>query len=128
MGEPERTLWDDAISLVEELRDYGSERRHVQLLSICREAGLDHLPKVALDATRRRLAQERELGPVGSPAKYYTRVLLRHLAERQVFVPKAAEVAEQQGAIRAELGLPLEATVDEVRAALRASMGSLGAD
>ena len=110
----------EAASIVEELRDWGSERRHRQLLSVCQEHGLSDLPRQALHVTRERLAREGRRGPVKSAGAYYQTVLITLLQDRQVFVPKASDSAD----MRAELGLPRDATQEQVLAALRASMSS----
>jgi hypothetical protein len=104
--------------IVEELRDWGSERRHRQLLSICEEHGLDDLSRQALHATRDRLACERQHGPVKNAGAYYQAILIKLLQDRQVFLPKAEEKVD----MRAELGLPKDATQEQVQAALRASL------
>lgn len=77
--------------LVEELHDWGSERRHKQLLSICEQHGLSHLPGQALHATRQRLAKEQKQGVLEKPGAYYQSVLIGLLEGHQVFVPKAGE-------------------------------------
>ncbi len=92
--------------LVAELKDFGSERRHHQLLDICQQRNLDELPRQALAATRQRLASEGAQGPLERPGAYYQSVLLALLEDHQVFVPKLGE------------GDP-----DEVRRLARASLG-----
>ena len=83
-------------ALVIELRDFGSERRHSQLLEICQERNLDALPKQALTATRKRLASENTRGTLGNPGAYYQRVLLALLEDHQVFVPKLGDPTPQE--------------------------------
>ncbi len=78
-------------AIVTELHDFGSERRHHQLLDICQQRNLDDLPRQALAATRKRLASERAQGPLEKPGAYYQRILLALLEDHQVFVPKAGE-------------------------------------
>jgi len=99
--------------IVEELKDWGSERRHRQLLSVCEQYSLLHLPGQALKATRQRLAQENKLGVLEKPGAYYQGILLKLLAAHQVFVPTLAEKIENDPA--------------EVRRLVRESLG-LGAD
>lgn len=82
--------------LVAELHDFGSERRHHQLLDICQQRNLDELPRQALAATRRRLASEGALGPLEKPGAYYHRVLLALLEDHQVFVPKLGEADPEE--------------------------------
>lgn len=77
--------------LVAELQDFGSERRHHQLLDICQQRNLDDLPRQALAATRKRLASEGAQGPLEKPGAYYQRILLGLLEDHQVFVPKLGE-------------------------------------
>ena len=84
----------ESAKIVEELKDWGSERRHRQLLSVCEQRGLLHLPKQALDATRQRLAQEAKLGVLEKPGAYYQKVLIKLLADHQVFTPTLAEKGE----------------------------------
>lgn len=98
-------------TLVAELQDIGSERRHRQLLEICQEHGLEDLCRDALIATRRRLAQENKQGPLENPGAYYQRILLKKLEEHQVFVPKAGEddPKEVRRLARKSLGLGGEA-------------------
>ncbi len=91
-----RNALDDAClrestRIVEELKDWGSERRHHQLLSVCEQHGLLHLPGCALKATRQRLAQETKLGVLEKPGAYYQKVLIKLLADHQVFTPTLAE-------------------------------------
>ncbi len=90
-ADPPNRLDKAVTSLVMELRDLGSERRHRQLLEICEEHGLDDLAREALYATRRRLASEAKQGVLEKPGAYYQRILIKKLEERQVFVPKAGE-------------------------------------
>ncbi len=78
-------------SLVAELQDFGSERRHHQLLDICQQRNLDELPRQALAATRKRMASEGAHGPLEKPGAYYQRILLALLEDHQVFVPKLGE-------------------------------------
>ncbi|MDQ2944894.1 MAG: hypothetical protein M3Y27_02945 [Acidobacteriota bacterium] len=103
----------ESAEIVEELKDWGSERRHRQLLSVCEQHGLLHLPKQALAATRQRLAQETKLGVLERPGAYYQKVLIKLLADQQVFVPSLAEKSddnpeEVRHMIRASLGLSPE--------------------
>ncbi len=79
---------------MEELRDWGSERRHRQLLAVCERHDLSDLPRQALHATRERLAREKQQGVLEKPGAYYVRVLLKLLQDRQVWVPTLAERAE----------------------------------
>ena len=81
----------ESAKIVEELKDWGSERRHHQLLSVCEQYGLPHLPGHALKATRQRLAQETKLGVLEKPGAYYQKVLIKLLADHQVFTPTLAE-------------------------------------
>lgn len=94
-------------SLVAELRDWGSERRHKHLLSICEEHGLSHLPSQALQATRQRLSREPKRGVLEKPGAYYQHILIRLLEEHQVFVPTAGNKApdEIRRLARQSLGL-----------------------
>lgn len=78
-------------AVVAELHDFGSERRHHQLLDICQKRNLDELPRQALAATRKRLASESAQGPLEKPGAYYQRVLIDLLEDHQVFVPKLGE-------------------------------------
>lgn len=80
-----------ASALVEELQDWGSERRHRQLLSLCDQRGLSDLPTQALHATRQRQSCEGKRGILAKPGAYYARVLLKLLEDRQVFVPTMGE-------------------------------------
>ena len=91
---PDAANLSESKKIVEELRDWGSERRHRQLLSVCEQHGLPHLPKQALGATRQRLAQETKLGVLEKPGAYYQKVLIKLLADHQVFVPTLAEKGE----------------------------------
>ena len=112
-------LTTEVTALVEELKDWGSERRHRQLLSLCHQHDLIDLPQQALHATRQRLAKEQRQGVVEKPAAYYTATLLKLLAMHEVFVP----TAEGKADVRAALGLPISATQEQVQSALRASLG-----
>lgn len=105
-------------ALVEELRDFGSERRHRQLLDICARHRLDSLPHQALRATRKRLAEEGRHGALEHPGAYYQRVLVTLLEQHQVFVPTQAAVAD----LRAELGLPADAIAEDIHTCIRASL------
>jgi len=82
--------------LVAELHDFGSERRHHQLLDICQQRNLDDLPRQALAATRKRLASEATQGPLEKPGAYYQRILLALLEDHQVFVPKLGEPSAEE--------------------------------
>ena len=82
--------------LVAELHDFGSERRHHQLLDICQQRNLDDLPSQALAATRKRLASEATQGPLERPGAYYQRILLALLEDHQVFVPKLGEPSAEE--------------------------------
>ena len=84
----------ESAKIVDELNDWGSERRHRQLFSVCEQHGLLHLPKQALGATRQRMAQETKLGVLEKPGAYYQKVLLKLLADHQVFTPTLAEKGE----------------------------------
>lgn len=84
-------LTKEAAGIVEELRDWGSERRHRQLLSVCEQHGLSHLSNEALQATRQRLAKEKKQGVLEKPGAYYQRVLIQLLEKHQVFVPTSGE-------------------------------------
>ncbi len=103
----DESLNGQAASLVAELRDWGSERRHKQLLSICEEHGLSHLPSQALQATRQRLSREPKRGILEKPGAYYQRILIRLLEGHQVFVPTAGEedATEVKRLARMSLGL-----------------------
>ncbi len=92
---PDAANLSESAMIVEELRDWGSERRHRQLLSVCEQHDLSHLPKQALGATRQRLAQETKLGVLEKPGAYYQKVLIKLLADHQVFVPTLAEKGEE---------------------------------
>jgi len=91
-----RSLLDEGIekeadALVGEFRDWGSERRYRQLLSVCERNGLSHLTREALTATRNRLAREAKRGAVENPGAYFCRILVKLLQDHQVFVPVAGE-------------------------------------
>lgn len=91
-----RNLLDEGIekeagAIVEEFRDWGSERRYRQLLSVCERNGLSHLTREALTATRNRLAREAKRGAVGKPGAYFCRILVTLLQDHQVFVPVIGE-------------------------------------
>ena len=95
-GRKNRNLLDEGIekeagAIVEEFRDWGSERRYRQLLSVCERNGLSHLTREALSATRNRLACEGRRGAVGKPGAYFCRILVKLLQDHQVFVPVAGE-------------------------------------
>ncbi len=81
----------EVAAIVEELRDWGSERRHRQLLSVCEQHGLSQLPGQALKATRQRLAREQKHGVLEKPGAYYQSVLIQLLEKHQIFVPTAGE-------------------------------------
>lgn len=83
-------------ALVAEFHDFGSERRHHQLLNICQQRNLDDLPRQALAATRKRLASESAQGPLEKPGAYYQRILLALLEDHQVFVPKLGEPSAEE--------------------------------
>ena len=109
-----RDLLNDGLNnqvnrLVEELRDWGSERRHKQLLAICERHSLSHLCTQALGATRQRLAREQRQGVLEKPGAYYQHILIHLLEEHQVFVPTAGEddVEEVRRLTRLSLGLEL---------------------
>ncbi len=93
--------------LVAELHDFGSERRHHQLLDICQQKNLDDLSRQALAATRRRLASEGTKGPLEKPGAYYQKILLALLEDHQVFVPKLGDddLDEVRRLARTSLGL-----------------------
>lgn len=110
---PEAFNMSESAKIVEELKDWGSERRHKQLFSVCEQHGLLHLPKQALGATRQRLTQETKLGVLKKPGAYYQKILLKLLSDLQVFVPTLAEKSdddpeEVRHIVRASLGLPPE--------------------
>ena len=88
---PEIGLDANVNALVQELKDWGSERRHKQLLSVCEQKGLSHLSRQALQATRYRLARETKRGALGKPGAYYQSILIDLLEAHQVFVPTAGE-------------------------------------
>ena len=100
-------LTSEADKIVEELRDWGSERRHRQLVSICEQHGLFHLCIEALHATRQRLAKEQKHGVLEKPGAYYQRVLVQLLERHQVFVPTSGEedAEEVRQLARQSLGL-----------------------
>ena len=100
-------LAGEADKIVEELRDWGSERRHWQLVSICEQHGLFHLCTEALQATRQRLAKEQKHGVLEKPGAYYQRVLVQLLEKHQVFVPTSGEedAEEVRHLARQSLGL-----------------------
>lgn len=79
------------VALVQELKDWGSVRRHRQLLSVCDQHGLSHLTMQALRSTRDRISRESKLGVLEKPGAYYQSVLVKLLETYQVFVPKADE-------------------------------------
>ncbi|MGI8711377.1 MAG: hypothetical protein ACR2LA_10325 [Acidimicrobiales bacterium] len=105
LSENPRSLILDSLTaaLVQELSDIGSEKRHRQLLDICERNGLDELPKQALLATRRRLAQEHEQGILEKPGAYYQKILIGLLEDHQVFVPPAGSRDEQASVRRLAL-------------------------
>jgi hypothetical protein len=78
-------------ALVQELKDWGSERRHRQLLSVCDQHGLSHLSMQALASTRDRISRESKRGVLEKPGAYYQSVLIKLLETHQVFVPRADE-------------------------------------
>ena len=82
--------------IVEELRDWGSERRHLQLVSVCERHGLSHLVDEALGATRQRLAKEQKRGVLEKPGAYYQSVLIQLLEKNHVFVPTTGEDAAEE--------------------------------
>ncbi len=93
-----------------ELSDFGSERRHRQLLDICEEHNLTSLPQKALIATRKRIAAQGKKGVLEKPGAYYQRILVKLLEDHQVFVPVAAASEERtlvSQDIRASLGLDI---------------------
>lgn len=94
--------------LVQELKDWGSERRHKQLLSICEQKGLLHLSDQALQATRQRLTRETKRGILEKPGAYYQRILICLLEAHQVFVPTAGEDDAEEVRRLARLSLGLE--------------------
>jgi hypothetical protein len=96
-----------AAALVQELRDWGSERRHRQLLSVCDQHRLSHLTAEALRSTRDRLSRESKLGVLEKPGAYYQSVLIKLLEAHQVFVPRADEddPSEVQRLVRESLNL-----------------------
>jgi len=106
---PEDARFREVAMIVEELRDWGSERRHLQLVSVCEQYNMLHLTSQALKATRQRLAQETKLGVLEKPGAYYQRILIKLLADHQVFVPTLAEKVEDDP--------------DEVQRLVRQSMG-----
>ena len=89
-------LSNTAGRIVEELRDWGSERRHLQLVSVCERHGLSHLVDEALGATRQRLAKEQKRGVLEKPGAYYQSILIQLLEKNQVFVPTAGEDAAEE--------------------------------
>ncbi len=101
-------LAGEAGKIVEELRDWGSERRHRQLVSICEQHGLFHLCTEALQATRQRLAKEQKHGVLEKPGAYYQRVLVQLLERRQIFVPTSGEDDPTEVARLARISLGLE--------------------
>ena len=94
-------------AMVQELKDWGSERRHKQLLSICEQKGLLHLSRQALQATRQRLTRETKQGVLEKPGAYYQRILISLLEAHQVFVPTTGEddAEEVRRLARQSLGL-----------------------
>ena len=82
-------LGKNAEALVQELKDWGSERRHRQLLSVCDQHGLSHLSMEALRSTRDRTNRESKRGVLENLGAYYQSVLIKLLETHQVFVPKA---------------------------------------
>ena len=105
----EQRQYAGAAAIVEELRDWGSERRHRQLISVCEQHSLAELPGQALRVTRQRLAKEQKHGVLEKPGAYYQSVLIQLLEKHQVFVPKADEE-----------------DADEVRRLARESLGFSG--
>ena len=101
-------LAGEAGKIVEELRDWGSERRHRQLVSICEQHGLFHLCSEALQATRQRLANEQKHGVLEKPGAYYQRVLVQLLERHQVFVPTSGEEGAEEVRRLARTSLGLE--------------------
>ena len=101
-------LAGEADKIVEELRDWGSERRHRQLVSICEQHGLFHLCAEALHATRQRLANEQKRGVLEKPGAYYQRVLVQLLERHQVFVPTSGEEGAEEVRRLARTSLGLE--------------------
>ena len=111
-GQARQDLFDaglagEAGKIVEELRDWGSERRHRQLVSICEQHGLFHLCTEALQATRQRLAKEQKRGVLEKPGAYYQSVLVQLLERHQVFVPTSGEedAEEVRQLVRQSMGL-----------------------
>lgn len=128
-GEPENqpasttsTLDILVAKIVSELRDYGSERRHRQLITICWDNGVPGLVDTALRLTGERLADEKRLGVLEKPARYYDATLTRLLAEQGIHVPRKAEQRETMDEMRDMLGLPADASPEQIREALRLSM------
>ena len=113
-GEPD-WLERQTEALVAELRDWGSERRHRQMLSICEQHGLQNLPMHALQLTRQRLAKESKQGIVEKPGAYYQRVLLALLEHQQVFVPTAGEDDSEEVRRLARESLGLDRPAPEKR-------------
>jgi hypothetical protein len=103
----EKGLDKSAEALVKELKDWGSERRHHQLLSVCDQHGLSYLSAQALRSTRDRISRESKLGVLEKPGAYYQSVLIKLLEAHQVFVPKVGEddVEEVRRLARQSLGL-----------------------
>ena len=89
--QPDDYLAREVTALVEELHDWGSERRHRQLLSLCEQHGLNGLVQQALTATRKRQARESRSGLLEKPGAYYQATLIKLLEGKQVFVPKASD-------------------------------------
>ena len=111
-----------AIRQVQEIRDFGSERRHIQLLSICYQNDAMDIANEAWSQLRARKNDEARLGPLEKPGRYYDSTIRRMLADRDIHVPRKAETKEWLSEMRDELGLPADADMEQVRAAIRRNM------
>lgn len=125
-GVPKSNKLQDIVALkvATELRDPGSLRRHRQLVGICYDNNLMPLIDQALRATRDRMADEKRLGALERPARYYDATIVRLLIAEGVHVPRRAEVKETMAEMRDLMGLPEDASPEEIREALRHSLAS----
>ena len=121
-GRASKTLDIAALRVATELRDIGSQRRHRQLVGICHDNNLMPLIDQALRATRERMADEKRLGPLERPPRYYDATIVRLLNEEGVHVPRRAEIKETMAEMRDLMGLSNDASPADIREALRRSL------